>query len=123
MFEVQRWTKQGDPLGSLLFNTVPQATLDDDLGSWREKGVGISLGDHQTDRLSNLRFADERAIILYFVGTVEKSGDRLQKKPRKSGAIDNIKVEVLPISEKAKHLGQTITFKQQETIEVKSWSH
>ena len=34
--------------------------------------------------------------------------------------IDNIKVEVLPVKERAKYLGQTITFEQQETTEIKS---
>ena len=34
---------------------------------------------------------------------------------RKEVAINNIKVEILPAREKAKCLGQTITFRQQET--------
>ena len=34
--------------------------------------------------------------------------------------IDDIKVEVLPKSEKAKYFGQTITFEQQETTEIQS---
>ena len=32
---------------------------------------------------------------------------------RKEVTIDNIKVEVLPVKERAKYLGQTITFEQQ----------
>ena len=44
------------------------------------------------------------------------------------GSIDDIKVEDLPKSEKAKYLGQTITFEQQETTDRKSriraaWHH
>ena len=35
-------------------------------------------------------------------------------------AIDDIKVEVLPISEKAKYLGQTTRFEQQETTQILS---
>ena len=34
--------------------------------------------------------------------------------------IDNIKVEVLPVKERAKYLGQAITFEQQETAEIKN---
>ena len=39
---------------------------------------------------------------------------------RKEVTINNIKVEVLPASECAKYLGQTITFQQQETTEIRS---
>ena len=34
--------------------------------------------------------------------------------------MDNIKVEVLPVKECSKYLGRTITFEQQETVEIKS---
>ena len=42
-------------LKSLLLNTVLQAALEDDLTRWREKGMGISLGD--------LRFADKVLLV------------------------------------------------------------
>ena len=32
---------------------------EDDLARWREKGMGISLGDLQADCFSNLQFADD----------------------------------------------------------------
>ena len=102
--------------------------------------MSISLGDHQNDCSSNLRFADD---VLLFTGAIEKNDDRLQQKHRKKyglkihrdatqvlsnqrsnrktqATIDNIKVEVQPISEKAKYLGQTVAFEKQETIEIKS---
>ena len=50
VFEIKRVTKQRDPLSSLLCNTVLQATLKDDLIRWREKGMGIRLGDSQASR-------------------------------------------------------------------------
>ena len=50
-------------MSSFLFNTVLQAALEDDLNSWREKGISISSGDHLTDCLSNLRFPD--AVLLF----------------------------------------------------------
>ena len=59
MFEIKRETKQGDPLSSLLCNTVLPAALKDDLLRWREKGLGIRLGDSQADCLSTPRFADD----------------------------------------------------------------
>ena len=117
VFEIKRSTKQGDPLSGLLFNTVLQAALEDDVARWREKGMGISLGDLQADCLSNLRFADD---VLLFSTWLEqlrsmmcdfkKSTESVELKihlektkilsiqgsnRRKEVTIDNIKVEVL----------------------------
>ena len=39
---------------------------------------------------------------------------------QKEATIDNMKVEVLRRSERAKYLGQTITFELQETMEIKN---
>ena len=39
---------------------------------------------------------------------------------RKEVTIDNFEVEVLPVKERAKYLGQTIIFGQHETTEIKS---
>ena len=115
-----------------------QAALKGDLNSWREKGKGISSGDHLTACLSNLRFPD--AVQLFstsldqlkikmrdFRRSTESVGLKIhpekilpnQRSNRQPKAtIDDIKVEVLPISEKAKYFGQAITFKQQETTEI-----
>ena len=63
MFEIKKGTKQGDPLSSLLFNTVLQNSLKDDTQRWqKKKGMGIYLSDHDHDCLTNLRFADD---VLY----------------------------------------------------------
>ena len=37
MFEMKSGTKQGDPLSSLLSNTVLQMALKDDVGRWQKK--------------------------------------------------------------------------------------
>ena len=37
MFETKKGTKQGDPPSSLLFNTVLQVALKDDLPRWKKK--------------------------------------------------------------------------------------
>ena len=41
LFSIKRGTKQGDPLSSLLFVTVLQFSLEDDLKRWQEKQNGI----------------------------------------------------------------------------------
>ena len=66
----KKGTKQGDPLSSLLFNTVVQEALKDDLPRWqKQKGMGICLRDGDHDCLANLRFADD---VLLFVSTKEQ---------------------------------------------------
>ena len=37
MFKIKKGTKQGDPLSSLLFNTVQQKALEDDIPRWQKK--------------------------------------------------------------------------------------
>ena len=37
IFEIRKGTKQGDPLSSLLFNTVLQYSLKDDIQRWQRK--------------------------------------------------------------------------------------
>ena len=37
IFEIRKGNKQGDPLSSLLFNTVLQYSLEDDIQRWQKK--------------------------------------------------------------------------------------
>ena len=43
MFEIKKGTKQGDPLPSLLFNTVLQTALKEDIPHWQKnRGMGFA---------------------------------------------------------------------------------
>ena len=74
IFPIKRETKQGDPLSSLLFNTVLQNSLEEDLKRWQEKQRGIRLSDKKEDCLTNLRFADD---VLLFSTSLEKLREML----------------------------------------------
>ena len=74
VFSIRRRTKQGDPLSSLLFNTVLQYSLEEDLKRWQEKRKGIKLSDAAEDCLTNLRFADD---VLLFSTSLDKLRDML----------------------------------------------
>ena len=66
IFEIKGRTKQGDPLSSLLFNTVLQMTLKDHVTRWQKtKCMGICLGDC----LTYLRFADD--VLLFSTSQVQ----------------------------------------------------
>ena len=146
MFEIKKGTKQGDPLSSLLFNTVLQNSLKDDIQRWqKKKGMGIYLSDHDHDCLTNLRFADD---VLLFASSQEqlqktlcdfkKSTEKkclrihpektkilsnqssLSSDTNKEMEVDDIKIEILTRGESVGYLGQTITFLQQETTEIKN---
>ena len=54
-FEIKKGTKQGDPLSSLLFNTVLQEALEEYILPWqKKKGMGIFLSDNDHDCLTNM---------------------------------------------------------------------
>ena len=141
--EIKKGTKQSDPLSSLFFKPFLQVALKDDFPRWqKKKGMGICLGDDDHDCLANLRFADD---VLLFASTeeqlqemlcdfehdTEKVGLKIHpgktkilscqiSNTRKEVEIDNIKVEKFTREESTKHLGQMVTFQQQEMTEIKN---
>ena len=127
VFEIKRGTKQGEPLNSSLFNTVLLTALTDHLKRWREKGKGIRPGEQQADCSTNTRFEDDlllfsaslkqlRGILCDFKINTESVGLKIH--PDKTNILSNQRV--LPVKECAKYLGQTVSFEQQETPEIKS---
>ena len=100
------------------------------------------MGDYGSDCLTNLRFTDDVRLFSTSLVQLQKkmcdfkqsteivglkihpdktkipSNHRANK--RKEVEINNIKVEILSAGGSSKHLGQTITFQQQETAEIKN---
>ena len=142
VFSIKRGTKQGDPLSSLLFNTVLQYSLEEDLKRWQEKRKGIKLSDAAEDCLTNLRFVDD---VLLFSTSLEKLREMLcefkisteavglEIHPDKTKILSNqaqikaneievdiIRLEILGKTASARYLGPGITFEDQETEEIKN---
>ena len=70
MFEIKKGTKLGAPLSSLLFNTVLQKALEENIPRWQKKrGMGICLSDNDHDCFTNMRFA---ADVLQFASSKEQ---------------------------------------------------
>ena len=146
IFDIQKGSTHGDPMSSLLFNTVLQYSLKDEIQRWQKKnGMGKYLSDHDRDCLTNLRFADDvilfatsqekiRKMMCEFKKATEKVGLRIHPDETKilgnhstinSNTKRHIKVgemsiEILTKNESVKYLGQRISFHQQETLEIKS---
>ena len=146
IFDIQKGSKQGDPMSSLLFNTVLQYSLKNVIQRWqKKKGMGIYLSDQERDCLTNLRFADDvmlfatskeqiRKMMCEFKEATEKVGLRIH--PDKTKILSNqstinsntkrhikvgeMSIEILAKNESVKYLGQRISFHQQETLEIKS---
>ena len=89
IFDIQKGSKQGDPMSSLLFNTVFQYSVKDEIERWqKKKGMGIYLSDNDHDCLTNLRFVDDvmlfatskeqiRNMMCEFKDATEKVGLRI----------------------------------------------
>ena len=146
IFDIGKGTKQGDPLSSLLFNTVLQYSPKDEIQRWLKKnGMGIYLSDQDHDCLTNLRFADDVMLfatskeqipkmLCEFKEATEKVGLRIHpdktKIPsnqstinsdtKKHLEVDDMNIEILTRNESVKYLGHRISFCQQETTEIKS---
>ena len=126
----------------MLFNTVLQTALKEDIPRWQKKrGMGICLGDNDHDCVTNMRFADDvllvasskeqlQKMLCEFKKSTEKV--RHRKHPGKTKILSNqssntrkeievgkIKVEILTREESTNYLGQ-MTFQQQETTEIRN---
>ena len=86
IFDIQKGSKQGDPMSSLLFNTVLQFSLKDEIQRWqKKKGMGICLSDHDRDCLTNLRFADDVMLFATSKEQIRKMMCEFKKASEKVG--------------------------------------
>ena len=146
IFDIQKGSKQGDPMSSLLFNTVLQYSLKDEIQRWqKKKGMGIYLSDQERDCLTNLRFADDvmlfatskeqmRNMVYEFKKATEKVGlkihpdktkilsnqSNMNSNTKRYNKVGEMSIEILTKDESVKYLGQRISSHQQETLEIKS---
>ena len=96
--DIQKGSKQGDPLSSLLFNSPSILSEGRNSTMAKEKRMGIHLTDHDHDCLTNLRFADDvmlfatskeqiRKFMCEFKKATEKVGLRIH--PDKTNILSN----------------------------------
>ena len=91
MLEIKKGTKQGEPLSSVLFNTVLQKALEEDIPRWQKKrGMGTHQRDNDHDCLTNMKFADNILPFSILKRTAPKNGMRIQAKYRKKWDSESI---------------------------------
>jgi len=143
-FDIQRGTKQGDPLSSLLFNALLEHIMRPLKEIWSKKQYGLQL--HSTDgtRLTNLRFADDvllvarsqRQLSIMLTDVCNSSGkygleihpDKtkvLTNTTKKTGRgrdshldINGLEISILPLDKSLKYLGRQLTFGDGMAVEI-----
>ena len=90
IFDIQKGSKQCDPMSSLLFNTVLQYALKSVIQRWQEKkGMGIYLSDQERDCLTNLRFADDVMLFATSKGQIRSMMCEFKDATEKVGTQDS----------------------------------
>ena len=77
-------------MSSLLFNTVLQYSLKEEIQRWqKKKGMGIYLSDHDRDCVTNLRFADDVMLFATSKRTDTENDVSIQEGNRESVTQDS----------------------------------
>ena len=146
-FNIERGVKQGDPLSSLLFNCVSESLMRRLKTTWQCKRHGLKLQPHATERLTNLRFADDILLISTSLPSLsnmiadlcsEANKIGLQLHPDKTKilhnahctakrrhipnytTINNLTVEILPTHSSTKYLGRKLSFTDPHRTEIEN---
>ena len=143
-YDIQRGTKQGDPLSTLLFNCLIEDVVDEVKKEWLKKGWGLKLGFTECTQLTNLRFADD---ILLVAGTLRQTKAMLKNikqaaakvglelhpdktkilsnatrgtgRPKDTKVmIDGMSIEIVPYSGSVKYLGRLVGFDRPHDVEI-----
>ena len=145
-FSITRGVKQGDPLSSLLFNSLLEHIMRAVKPQWVTKRFGMQTSVGQDTRLMNLRFADD----LFLIGKTQKqiltmledviraartyglelhpektkiltNVSKQNGRPvKKSLEVDGINIEVLAIDAAIKYLGRMISFSDFQGVEIQN---
>eukprot|EP00973_Karenia_brevis_P001306 178011-Karenia_brevis.AAC.1 len=143
-FLIGRGTKQGDPLSSLIFNSVLEYIMSRMKQKWQSRRYGLKLGATSMSDLTNLRFADD---VLLFARTqlqVKKMLADVQDEAAKCGlqlhpdktkiftnvskrrgnnganhvTINDMNIEILAWSSSTKYLGRLVGFDRIQELEL-----
>ena len=143
-FRIQRGTKQGDPLSSLLLNAILEKVMRQAKQTFQTKTYGIKFGNSPETRLTNLRFADDVLLTgrslnqvreMLSIVQIEAQKCGLELHPEKTKMISStnkngrpvakhakiggMKIQILPLQESLKYLGCQISFGEMQDIELR----
>ena len=145
-FTIEKGTKQGDPLSSLLFNSLLEKMMTTVKTKIFGKKYGIQLGSSDSSRITNLRFADDVLLIgrslTQITSMLEEvykeaqacglqlhpektkiitSTNRTEGRPRNRNVkIGDMKIEILTRDTAIKYLGRKISFGEYHEDELAS---
>ena len=81
--EIQRGTKQGDPLSALLLSSLIETVASKVKQKWPAKGWGLKMGFADNARLTNLRFADDALLVAATSRLLEAAAEDIKsQRPR-----------------------------------------
>ena len=145
-FDIQRGTKQGDPLSSLLFNALLEYVMRPIKDKWASKRYGVQLGHTGDMRITNLRFADDVMLVARTLPQLQQmlhdmkiasSSCGLSLHPdkikilsnatRRTGRtrqnhvdVDGLHIEILTLNATTKYLGRKICFENNHDVELQN---
>ena len=143
LFNIERGVKQGDPLSSLLFNSVSEHVMRPLKERWESK-YGIRMGTDK-DVLTNLRFADDILLVSHSLPSMTQMIEDLSRQagmvglslhPEKTKILrnkwaskrgvpsyvmaDGMRIEVMDPDGHTKYLGRKLTFHDSNRSEIEN---